>query len=246
MIPLRPDSQAPWNPQAQACLACGVRRYALFGVLDDAELTAIHHHIADLHLEPGQRLFDANVRGSAAYTVREGVLRLERSSERGDRRILRLAGRTQLVGMEAMLGQTYASDAIACTPVRACSVPRALVDELAVQRPELLRDLMKRWQNALDEADEWLTELCTGSARWRMLRLLLKLTEYGEPDGRLWLPTRGEMGAMLGLTVETASRVVAALKREGVLEAVDARHARITMPALTAALKAEAEASDRA
>lgn len=244
MIPLRTDPASPWNPQAQACLACGVRRFALFGVLNDAELAAIHHRIADITLEPGQRLFDANARGTAAYTIREGVLRLERSSERGDRRIVRLAGRTQLVGMEAMLGQTYAADAIACTPVRACRLPRALVDELAQSRPELLRDLMKRWQSALDEADEWLTELSAGSARWRVLRLLLKLTEYGEPDGRLWLPTRGEMGAMLGLTVETASRLVAALKREGVLEPLDARHARVDMPALAAALKAESDAGD--
>jgi CRP-like cAMP-binding protein len=244
VIPLRTDPASPWNPQAQVCLACGVRRFALFGVLDDAELAAIHHRIADIALEPGQRLYDANDRGTAAFTIREGVLRLERSSERGDRRIVRLAGRTQLVGMEAMLGQTYAADAIACTPVRACRLPRVLVDELAEHRPELLRDLMKRWQGALDEADEWLTELSAGSARWRVLRLLLKLTEYGEPDGRLWLPTRSEMGAMLGLTVETASRLVAALKREGVLDLVDARHARVQMPALAAALKAESSAAD--
>lgn len=244
MIPLRTESQSPWNLQAQACLACGVRRFSLFGVLEVAELAAIHHHIADIQLEPGQRLYGTNQRGTAAFTLREGVLKLERSSERGERRIVRLAGPTQLVGMEAMLGQTYATDAIACTPVRACRLPRVLVDELAARQPEILRDLMKRWQNALDEADEWLTELSSGSARWRMLRLLLKLTEYGERDGRLWLPTRGEMGAMLGLTVETTSRLVAALKREAVLEVVDARHARVAMPALAAALKLECDAVD--
>lgn len=224
-------------------MTCGVRRFALFGVLDDSELAAIHHRIADITLEPGQRLYDANTRGTAAYTLREGVLRLERSSERGDRRIVRLAGRAQLVGMEAMLGQTYAADAIACTPVRACRLPRALVDELAERRPELLRDLMKRWQTALDEADEWLTELSAGSARWRVLRLLLKLTEYGEPDGRLWLPARSEMSAMLGLTVETTSRLVAALRRESVLLPLDARHARVDMTALAAALKLESDAA---
>jgi hypothetical protein len=52
------------------------------------------------------------------------------------------------------------------------------------------------------------------------------------------------MGAMLGLTVETTSRLVAALRREAVLQTVDARHARVAMPALAAALKAECEAAD--
>lgn len=247
MIPLHPVREpglpSQYNPQARACMECGVRRFALFGALDDEALGYIHHHIADIALEPGQRLFGANERGVAAFTVREGVLRLERSSERGDRRIVRLAGRSNLVGMEAMLGQTYAADAIACTPVRACRLPRALIDDLAAQRPNLLRDLMKRWQSALDEADEWLTELSTGSARWRMLRLLLKLTEYGDDAGRVWLPSRQDMGAMLGMTVETASRLVAGLRREAVLEIVDARHARLDMPGLMAALRRESEAA---
>jgi len=232
----------PFNPQAQVCMDCGVRRFALFGVLDVEALQHIHYHIADLTLEPGQPLFMASEHGSAAYTVREGVVRLERSSERGERRIVRLAGRSSLVGMEAMLGQSYSADAIACTPVRACRLPRVLVDELARAQPGLLRDLMKRWQGALDEADEWLTELSAGSARWRMLRLLLKLTEYAEPDARVWLPTRQEMGAMLGMTVETASRLVSALKREGIVDTPDVRHARIDMPALLEAIRVESNA----
>ena len=227
----------PINPQARACLECHVRRHALFGVLDALALDRIHYRIADVQIEPGQRLYGVHELGSSAFTVREGVVRLERCSERGGRRIVRLAGPGDLVGMEAMLGQTYAADAVACTPLRACRLPRALVDELAREQPNLLRDLMKRWQSALDEAEEWLTELSTGDARWRMLRLLLKLSEYGTPDGLVWLPARQEIGAMLDITVETASRLVAALKREGLLETPDARHARIAMPRLMAALR---------
>lgn len=232
------ELRGPFNPQAKVCMDCSVRRFALFGVLDEQAMEQMHYRIADLTVEPGQPLFTAGARGQAAFTIREGVVRLERNSERGDRRVVRLAGRSAMVGMEVLLGQTYATDAIACTPVKVCSMPRALIDELAQLRPALLRDLMKRWQSALDEADEWLTELSSGSARWRMLRLLLKLAEFSDPDGRVWLPTRQEMGAMLDLTVETASRLVSALKREGVIDTPDARHARIDMTALMVALRA--------
>lgn len=241
--PLSPEPPQPFNPQARVCLACGVRRQALFGVLDAAALERIHYRIADLGFEPGQRLYDAHEPGDSAFTVRSGVVRLERSSERGERRIVRLAGPGDLIGMEAMLGQTYASEAYACTPVQVCRLPRVLIDELCADQPQLLRDLMKRWQAALDEAEEWLTELAVGSARWRMLRLFLKLSEYGQADGRIWLPSRQEIGAMLGLTVETASRGVSALRREGVLVLCDARHARLQMPALMDALKAAAGAA---
>lgn len=245
VIPLQPqptDAPTPYNPQARVCLDCGVRRSALFGVLDDAALERIHYRISDIAFEPGQRLYTAHEPGSSAFTVRVGVVRLERSSERGDRRIVRLAGPGDLIGMEAMLGQTYSADAVACTPVRACRLPRVLVDEMSAEQPLLLRNLMKRWQAALDEADEWLTELSVGSARWRMLRLLLKLSEYGDAAGLVWLPSRQEIGAMLGMTVETASRLVSALKREGVVDTPDARHARLHMPALMDALRAAAEA----
>ncbi len=247
VVPLRPvapDGPSLFNPQSRVCMDCGVRRHSLFGVLDVPALDQIHYHIADITLEPGQRLYSANEHGSSAFTVREGMVRLERSSERGDRRIVRLAGRSDLIGMEAMLGQSFAADAIACTPVKACRLPRVLVDELSKDQPELLRDLMKRWQRALDEADEWLTELSAGSARWRLLRLLLKLSEYGETEAdgsaRIWLPSRAEMGAMLDMTIETASRGVSALKREGVIATPDAHHADVKMAALMAALKTEA------
>ena len=235
-VPLTPMM---FNPQAKVCAECGVRRFALFGVLDHAALDNIHVHIADIRLQPGQSLYSAQSQGSAAYTVRSGVVRLERTNERGERRILRLAGRSDTLGMEAMLGQTYAADAVACTEVAVCRLPRTLVDELSRGQPDLLLDLMKRWQRALDDADEWLTELCAGPARHRMLRLLLKLSEYAD-DGSVWLPSRLEMGAMLDMTIETASRLVSQLKREGVLETPDQRHARIDMDRLMAALRSEA------
>lgn len=239
VVPLIPGTPALFNPQARVCAECGVRRFSLFGVLDAAALDQIHIHIADIKLAPGQTLFSAQGAGQAAFTVRSGVMRLERSNERGDRRILRLAGRSDLIGMEAMLGQSYAADAVACTEVQVCRLPRALLDDLAREEPSLMLDMMKRWQRALDDADEWLTELCAGPARHRMLRLLLKLSEYADGQA-VWLPSRQEMSAMLDMTIETASRLVSALKREGVLDTPDQRHAVIHMDALMAALRDDA------
>ncbi len=238
VVPLHPLTPILFNPQARVCAECGVRKHALFGALDLAALDRIHVHIASIRLEPGQSLFDAQTQGQAAFTIRTGVMRLERSNERGERRILRLAGRGDTLGMEAMLGQSYAADAVACTAVEVCRLPRALVDELTQNQIELARDMMRRWQRALDDADEWLTELCAGPARHRMLRLLLKLSEFADGN-QIWLPSRLEMSAMLDMTIETASRIVSQLKREGVLDAPDQRHAFLHMPSLMGALRDE-------
>jgi CRP-like cAMP-binding protein len=242
VVPLRVAAVSVFNPQALACRDCGVRQFALLGALDEAALIHIHDRIDSITVQPGEALFRAGEMGHDLITLRSGVVRLERSSEQGERRILRLAGRADLLGMETVLGQSYAADAIACTVVQACRLPRAMVEELSAQHRGLTHDLMKRWQRALDDADEWLTELSTGTARHRMLRLWLKLSEYSDAQqdgGLVWLPSRHDMGAMLNMTFETASRLISALRKEGIVELVDPRHARLNMDALLAALKEE-------
>jgi CRP-like cAMP-binding protein len=230
------------HPQAQACAACEVRSAALFGVLDDAGLDRIHTQIATLTLGPDAMVYDRGTSGLAVYTIREGLVRFERSSEHGDRRIVRIAGRGDLIGQEALLQRPYADDAIACTEVHLCRIPRALVDQLAQGRDALPRELMLRWQQALDAAEAWVSELSTGPARRRLLHLLRRLGEHAGPDGIIWLPRREEMGAMLDMTVETASRLVSALRREGVLTLAPGRSALLDRAALRQALLAEGAA----
>lgn len=229
--------QGERHPQAQACAACEVRSSALFGALDDAALDRIHTHIASLTLEPDTTVYDRGTGGLAVYTLRSGVVRFERSNERGDRRIVRLAGRGDLIGQEALLQRPYTDEAVACTPVQLCRIPRTLIDELARGENTLPRALMMRWQAALDAAEAWVFDLSTGPARLRLLRLLRRLAEHTDEAGLIWLPRREDIGAMLDMTVETASRLVSTLRREGVLELLPPRHARLDLAALEAATR---------
>ena len=149
------QASGTYRPQAEVCASCSVRQFALFGALDEAALAQILYRIADIRLEPGQTLYSAQDSGSAVFTVRRGVLRMERSSESGERRILRLAGRTDLIGLESILHQTYAADAVACTEVEVCRIPRVLIDEHDVtrkRRAEVVDKMAAGWilQGALE------------------------------------------------------------------------------------------------
>ena len=73
---------------------------------------------------------------------------------------------------------------------------------------------MARWFKALTDADRSITELSTGTARARVARLLLWLAER-EGGPRCQLFSREDLGAVLGLTTETASRTMAEMKRQG-------------------------------
>jgi len=227
------------HPQAQACAACEVRSSALFGVLDNSGLDRIHTHIASAELRADERVYDRGSPGAAVYTIRAGLVRFERTTERGDRRIVRLAGRGDLIGQEALLQRPYADEAVACTPVQLCRIPRALIDDLGKGQASLPRELMLRWQVALDAAEGWVADLSTGPARRRLLRLLQRLVQHVDAAGNIWLPRRDEIGAMLDMTLETASRLISALRREGVLELNGARSAWLDTGALQHALRVE-------
>lgn len=227
------------HPQAQACAACEVRGQALFGALDDEGLDRIHTRIAGLEIAPDEPVYGRGDAGQAVFTIRSGIVRFERSTEHGDRRIVRLAGRGDLIGQEALLQRPYSDEAIACTPVQLCRLPLHLVDELAASAGGLPRELMNRWQAALDAAEAWVADLSTGPARRRLLRLLERLAVLAEPGQPVWLPRRDEIGAMLDITVETASRMISQLRREQVLELAGARAATVDREALARALRTD-------
>ena len=97
-----------------------------------------------------------------------------------------------------------------------CSLPAPVVDRLSRDNPALHWELLNRWQRALSEADAWLTELSTGAARQRVARLLLRLVR-DEQQSECELFSREDIGAMLGITTETASRTIAELRRQSLL-----------------------------
>jgi CRP-like cAMP-binding protein len=223
--------------QRRLCAACDLRPSALFGALDDAALGGMQAPISAPVVGVDDPIYRRGERGTAVFTIRSGLVRFERLTERGNRRIVRLAGRGDLIGLEALLRQPYRDDALACTAVTLCHIPQSVVDELEASQMSLRRELMARWQNALDAAQAWSAELCIGTARRRLLELLALLDRLGDGVGPVWLPRREDIGAMLDLTFETASRVISQLRREGVLELMPPRHAQLDRARLAAALR---------
>jgi CRP/FNR family transcriptional regulator, anaerobic regulatory protein len=75
-----------------------------------------------------------------------------------------------------------------------------------------------------------------------LLRLLRRPPQLSETPDLIWLPRRDEMGALLDMTVETASRLVSAMRRAGVLLAGLGRFSRIDMKRLQSAPKSRDDA----
>jgi CRP-like cAMP-binding protein len=198
------------------CRHCAVRNSALFAGLQEADFRHIHQPIKDVVLAPQDTLYRMHERGSALFTLRSGVIKLLQYLPDGSQRIVRLLKDSDALGLEALVEQPYQHDAVALTDCEICAIPVGVIERLGREQPRLYRELMARWQQALSEADAWLTQFTTGTARQRVARLLLRLSC---PDQNNHLPLFGreDMGAMVGLTTETVSRTIAELRRQGVL-----------------------------
>mgnify|MGYP001773199185 FL=1 len=204
-----------WSGEAN-CLNCALRTSVLFSGLQEADFEHIHEPIDQFTLKPGAHLYLAGDTGEYLFTIRSGMLKLVQYLPDGSQRIVRVARSTDVLGLESLLDDRYQHDAIALHATEVCRFPARLVRELGRVNPTLHHELMARWQRALTEADAWLTELSTGSARQRVARLLLRLVRDRETS-ECPLFSREDMGAMLGVTTETASRTIAEFKRQGLL-----------------------------
>lgn len=222
---------------AACCTMCQVRPKALFGVLPGSELQQAAAATTPGSLQPGDVIYAQGEAGGAVYTVRSGIVRFERVTSGGERRIVRLAGVGALIGQEALLRAAHAEDAVACTALEICRIPVDTVERNCAQQPALRRELMRRWQAALEAAGEWNAELARGHARRRMLKLVAQLRQLSGDGSSIWLPSRQEMSDMLGLAPETASRLVSRLRREGILQVASLTEGRVDGEKLSAALR---------
>lgn len=204
-----------WSGEAD-CRNCALRTSVLFAGLEEHDFDRLHDPIDQFNLKPGTTLYQTGDVGDYMFTVRVGSLKLVQYLPDGSQRIVRIARATDVLGLEALIGDGYQHDAIALQPTKVCRFPTRVVRDLGRENPKLLQELMQRWQRALSEADAWLTELSTGSARQRIARLLLRLVRDRE-SSECELFGREDMGAMLGITTETASRTIAGFKRESLI-----------------------------
>lgn len=188
----------------------------LFSGLDENDFDHIHKPIEQTSLAPGSTLYRAGDKAEHLFTIRSGLVKLVQYLPDGTQRIVRLLRTSDVTGMEALVGDTYQHDAIVMQPTETCSLPVETVKRLSKENSRLHEELMKRWQQALEEADLWITHLSTGSAKQRVARLLQRLI-CDPTTHECQLFNREDMGAMLGITTETASRTIADFKRSGIL-----------------------------
>ena len=161
--------------------------------------------------EPANRLF----------VLRSGQVKLTTSLPDGREQILRLGAMGHLLGLESLNAGTYSYTATAILPAEACTIRHKDLMRVLESNPTVSMRVIETLSEELDQAQHLIRDLGLKSAPERVTSFVLSLLPpRGKANGDFPLVlTRHEIAEMLGLTVETVSRVMAELKREQIIDA---------------------------
>lgn len=209
--------QEPKKRGRSNCGACELRDVMVCSDVTVDELDDFHTWIDDMAIPPNGVIFNSNTPADGVYCIRAGTVKLVKYSSNGAQRIVRIVKHSDVAGMEAVFSENFEHTAIAVGEVVACRIPMANFRRMIEANPTLQRRLLSKSQEALREAEVWLSELAGGAAqaRERMARLLLRLRDG--KTARIHRFSLEDIGSMLGITIETASRILADFTRTGVL-----------------------------
>ncbi len=198
------------------CGPCPVRGLDLFAGLPEHRADEVLREIDHLLFASRTSIYQTGEKSPFVYVVRHGLVKLSHYLPNGDERIVRILKQGDTAGLEALFADPYQHTAETLTRGHLCRVPVALLEQLDRQVPDFHRQLLRQFQRSLNEAEAVITNLSTGSAQGRVARLLLFLArDYGTQSVNLI--SREDMGAILGITTESASRIVAQFRRDGIL-----------------------------
>lgn len=228
-------SEASCRSLQVPCEDCPIRYRAVCASCEAPELDRLDATKYYRRYEAGQVVALAGERMDFVGSVVSGVAGLSQTMEDGRTQMVGLLLPSDFLGRPGRETSTYTVTAL--SDLLLCCFRRKPFEELLRSSPRIAARLLDMTLDDLDAAREWLLLLGRKSAREKIASFLAALVRRGavlrqsRPQGRveIELPlTRETMADYLGLTIETVSRQISALRRDGVIALEGTR--RITVP----------------
>ncbi|AWD21672.1 transcriptional regulator FnrL [Pseudogemmobacter blasticus] len=219
----------------QECGDCPIRHRAVCARCESDELARLEQIKYYRSYQSGQTIIWSGDRMDFVASVVTGIATLTQTMEDGRRQMVGLLLPSDFVGRPGRNSAAY--DVTATTDVVMCCFRKRPFEEMMSQTPHIAHRLLEMTLDELDAAREWMLLLGRKTAREKIASLVAIIARRdaslslrrskGEMVVDLPL-TREEMADYLGLTLETVSRQISALKRDGVISLEGKRH--VTIP----------------
>ena len=178
----------------------------------------------------GLTIFSEGEDAHFVYAIDEGVVRISRHAENGQRQILAFMVPGDLFGLPD--GGVHVNTVETVSAVRLYRFPWQQLVRMMMEEPQLQLNLLVRVAYDLRQAQRQIMILGQQSTEQRLAFLLLDFLRhpefYDEREGRLRLPiNRFDLADYLGIARETAVRAIAKLERDGLLRRIDSETIQI-------------------
>ena len=217
------------------CGDCPIRHRAVCARCDADELEELEAFKYYRTYEAGQTVVWSGDHMDFVGSVVSGIATLTQTMEDGRTQMVGLLLPSDFVGRPGRDGAAY--DVVATTDLVMCCFRKKPFEQMMEKTPHIAQRLLQMTLDELDSAREWMLVLGRKTAREKIASLLAIIArrdaavKQGAARGPLVfdLPlTREAMSDYLGLTLETVSRQISALKRDGVITLEGKRH--VTVP----------------
>lgn len=205
------------------CHECPVKGIGIFSSLCEEDVLLkdlTHHNFYKKH----QIIFHEDNPCQGFYILRSGRVKLTKSSRTGRQQIIKLVKPADIIGEDAVFGNIpYAFTAEAMEDSEICFVNKDDFFRYLKERPDIALKVMSILSGELRAARAQMIDMALKDARERMASLILSLAdEYGKArDEGISLGvslTRAELAEMIGVSQETAIRLLSEFKENGLIK----------------------------
>jgi CRP/FNR family transcriptional regulator, anaerobic regulatory protein len=182
-------------------------------------------------LRLGQALYRSGEVFEAVYLVRTGFVKSVVLLEDGREQITGLNMPGEMLGMDGLASGRYASDAIALGDGEVCVVPYHRLENLGREARSMQRKLHRMFSHEIVREQRMMLMLGSMGAEERVANFLLNLSDRFSalgysPSEFILRMTRDEIGSLLGMKLETVSRIFSKFQKKVLIE-VERQHVRI-------------------
>lgn len=212
------DSQPP-----ATCQNCGARLRCLPDGADSASVDRLERAVQRrLPLARHQVLFRRGQPCDQLYAIRDGQFKTQRTAPSGASQVLGFYMPGEVLGLDALAGGQYGCDAVALTDSLVCVLPYAPLVRLLGHDGQLQQQFLRLMGGEIGRQHDTMLLLGNARAPQRLAAFLLGQAERcrvrGESPAQFHLRmSREDIGAYLGLTVESISRLLSGFRQAGAL-----------------------------
>ncbi len=207
------------------CIQCEIREHALFRPVEQQLLDwKQRYRQGQYAIPPKTQIYTEGQVLDEAYTLFRGWVALTKTLPNGKRQILRIALPGDFLGYQpSQLDRPSNHSAVTLTECVVCLFPRASVETMVFEQPDLARRLIQIYQGYMAYCQEHTTSIGQRSAKQRIAELFLdlyyRLRRRGQVQGdRMPLHlTQEDIADVVGITSVHVSRVMRQLREAGLI-----------------------------